>query len=352
LHLLKINNLYIHAILIRDEASVAGSEGRAARKLWMSAMNTHAQIKQAAKFSPAVSWFTIIYRCLRLHQWAKNGLIFVPLILGGKGGQSAAWLNALIGFLAIGFAASSTYIVNDLHDLTNDRKHRSKRTRPLANGDLSVQFGLLLAIAGLIVGFLLAAYASVGAVTMLALYVALSLSYSFYWKCVPILDAFVLASLFTCRLGMGVALTDVRLSLWLFIFSMFIFTSLCLAKRNTEVLASTESAGVTIPGRGYVRADAPLILALGMGTGMSAVVVMILYLIEDAYPRQFYANPDLLWALPAMVFLFLGRVWLLSERRQMHDDPVAFALTDRVSLLLGLLMSLALAASFIRLGPI
>lgn len=314
-------------------------------------MGAHAHIKQAA-ISRAVFWSAIIYRCLRLHQWAKNALIFVPLILGGKGGQSAAWLTALIGFLALGFTASSTYIINDLFDLPNDRKHRSKRTRPLANGDLSIQFGIFLAIACLIIGFVLAGCASLGAVAMLVLYVALSLSYSFYWKRIPILDAFVLASLFTCRLGMGVALTDVRLSLWLFIFSMFIFTSLCMAKRNTEVLASADNKGMMIPGRGYVSADAPLILALGMGTGISAVLVMILYLIEDAYPRQFYVNPAFLWALPAILFLFLGRVWLLSERRQMHDDPVAFALTDRVSLLLGLLMSLFLAASFIRFGPL
>jgi 4-hydroxybenzoate polyprenyltransferase len=300
----------------------------------------------------AVFWFTILHRSLRLHQWAKNGLIFVPLVLGGKGGQSAAWLNALIGFLALGFAASSTYIMNDLRDLPNDREHRSKRNRPLASGDLSIRFGIFLAIASLAIGFALAAYASLGAVAMLALYVALSLSYSFYWKRVPILDAFVLAILFTSRLGMGVALTDVRLSVWLFVFSMFIFTSLCMAKRNTEVLASTGNISITIPGRGYVSNDAPLILALGIGTGISAVLVMILYLIEDAYPRQFYANPAFLWALPAILFLFLGRVWLLSERRQMHDDPVAFALKDRISLLLGLLMSLALAASFIRFGPI
>src|ERR1700683_1950232 len=315
-------------------------------------MSTNTHIKPVAGFSRALFWSIILYRSLRLHQWAKNALIFVPLILGGKGAQSEAWLNALIGFLALGFTASSTYIINDLHDLPNDREHRSKRNRPLASGDLSIPFGALLCLAGLIIGFELAVFASLAAVLVLAVYVGLSLSYSFYLKRIPILDAFVLAILFTCRLGMGVALTDVRLSPWLFVFSMFIFTSLCMAKRNTEVLASTENRSETIPGRGYASSDAPLILALGMGTGISAVLVMILYLIEDAYPRQFYAHPALLWALPAILFLFIGRVWLLSERGQMHDDPVAFALKDRVSLLLGLLMSLALAASFIRFGSL
>jgi 4-hydroxybenzoate polyprenyltransferase len=315
-------------------------------------MDKHERNKQIPMSSRAVFWLTSLRRSLRLHQWAKNILIFVPLVLGGKGVDGDAWLNALVGFLALGFAASATYIINDLRDLQVDREHRSKRTRPLANGDLSIRSAIFLAIAGLVIGFALAAYAGLGAVAMLALYVALSLSYSFYWKRVPILDAFVLAILFTSRLGMGVALTDVRLSLWLFVFSMFIFMSLCMAKRNTEVLSSTGSRSITIPGRGYVSNDAPLILALGMGTGMAAVLVMILYLIEDAYPRQFYANPAFLWALPGILFLFLGRVWLLSERRQLHDDPVAFALKDRISLLLGFLISLALAASLVKFGPI
>jgi 4-hydroxybenzoate polyprenyltransferase len=315
-------------------------------------MDTHVHLKQAAKFSRVVFSSTIVYRSLRISHWAKNALVFVPLVLGGKGEQSAAWINALIAFLALGFAASATYVINDLHDLPNDRKHRSKRARPLASGELSVPLGVMLAIAGLITGFALAACVSLGAVAVLGFYVALSLSYSFYWKRVPILDAFVLAVLFTSRLGMGVALTDIRLSLWLFIFSMFIFMSLSMAKRNTEVLASRENISKTIPGRGYVSSDAPLILALGVGTGISAILVMILYLIEDAYPAQFYANPAVLWALPIILFLFIGRVWLLSERGQMHDDPVAFALKDRVSLLLGLLMSLALVASLIRIGPI
>jgi len=311
-------------------------------------MDTHERYNQIPVSLRAAAWLTILRRSLRLHQWAKNFLVFVPLVLGGKGGQSTAWLTALVGVLALGFVASATYIINDLLDLQHDRKHRSKRTRPLAKGDLSIRAGILLAIAGLVVGFALAAYVGRTAVAILALYAALSLSYSFYWKRIPILDAFVLATLFTSRLVMGIVITDVRLSVWLLIFSMFIFLSLSMAKRRTEVLSLAASGSVTIPGRGYVTSDAPLILAVGMGAAMSGILVMILYLIDDAYPRSFYTNPAFLWALPAILFLFLGRIWLLSERRQLHDDPVAFALKDRVSLLLGLLMSLALVAALMR----
>ena len=287
---------------------------------------------------------------MRLHQWAKNVLIFVPLILGGKSGSSAAWWMALIGFLAMGFAASAAYIANDIRDIPHDREHRSKRARPLASGQLSVTGGITLAVVCAAIGFALAAYAGPNAAIILALYIVMSLSYSFYCKLIPILDAFVLASLFTLRLVMGIALTDVRLSVWLLIFSMFTFLSLSLAKRHTEVLSVTDGGSVAIAGRGYVRSDAPLILAIGVSAAMASVMVMILYLIQDAYPRDFYAHPGCLWALPALLFLFLGRIWLLSERRELHDDPVAFAVKDRVSLLLGALTVLALAAALARFG--
>jgi 4-hydroxybenzoate polyprenyltransferase len=315
-------------------------------------MNSLKRTRYISTSSRAVFWLTTLRRSLRLHQWAKNILIFVPLVLGGKGRQGDAWLIALVGFLALGFTASATYIINDLRDLSNDRKHRSKRSRPLANGDLSIRAGVFLSIAGLVIGFALAAFAGGNAVTMLAVYLALSLSYSFYWKRIPILDTVVLASLLTSRLVIGIVLTDVRLSVWLLVFSMFIFVSLSMVKRNTELLSFTESGGMTIPGRGYVTNDAPLILAVGVGAAIGAVIIMIFYLIEDQYPRAFYANPAFLWALPVILFLFLGRIWLLSERRQLHDDPIAFALRDRVSLLLGLLMSLALAAAIVRFGSI
>ena len=307
---------------------------------------------KSAMSSRALFWLTSLRRCLRLHQWAKNILVFVPLVLGGKGGQGDAWLIALVGFLALGFVASATYIANDLRDLGSDREHISKRTRPLANGDISIPFGLFLAIASLVIGFSLAAYVGLKLVNMLALYIVLSLSYSFYWKRIPIIDAFVLANLFTLRLVIGIVIVDVTLSMWLLVFSTFTFFSLATAKRHTEVLSLAASGSLTIPGRGYVSNDAPIILALGMGAAMAAILVMIFYLIEDAYPRNFYNNPAFLWALPAFLFLFFGRVWLLSARQQLHDDPVAFVLKDRVSLLLGFLMVLALAAAVVRFGPI
>ncbi len=284
-------------------------------------------------------------RSLRLHQWAKNALLFVPLILGGKAGDGAAWLTAMLGFVALGLGASATYIVNDLWDLPGDRRHWSKRFRPLASGELSIREGLLLAGAGLAGGFAVAFSIGYAAVLMLALYTVVTLAYSFALKRVPILDVLTLASLFTLRLGFGIALLDVRISPWLLVFSMFAFGSLSMAKRHTEVLRLAERGMNSAWGRGYTAADAPLTLAMGLASMLGAVLIMVLYLIEDAFPRGYYANPAILWAAPPIFFLFLGRVWLVSQRGQLRDDPVAFALKDRISLALGASMGAAFLAA-------
>ncbi len=288
---------------------------------------------------------SILHRSLRLHQWAKNALLFVPLVLGGKTSDAGAWLTAMAGFVAIGLVASATYVINDFCDLSSDRNHWSKRYRPLASGELSIREALFLATCGLVAGFGIAASIGYGAALMLALYVTVTLSYSFAFKRVPILDVFILAALFTMRLGFGIVLGEVRISPWLLVFSMFVFVSLSTAKRHTELLRLVECGLKSISGRSYRVEDAPLTLGLGLASMLGAILIMILYLIEDAFPREYYSEPAFLWAVPAILFLFLGRIWLISQRGELRDDPVAFALQDKISLLLGTLMVVSFAAA-------
>lgn len=271
-------------------------------------------------------------RGLRLHQWAKNALIFVPLILGGKTTDPTAWIYALDAFLAFGLLASGTYLLNDLWDLHEDRQHWSKKHRPLASGELPIALSIgLMALCGL--GALgLAVAAGPGCVAMLGLYLVLSLSYSFRLKREPIVDVFLLASLFTMRLALGVVVTGVEFSAWLIVFSMFIFLSLSLAKRQTEITRMVAHGQDRAPGRGYRASDAPFVLATGVATMMATVLIMVIYLIEDAFPTGFYKHPDFLWGFAVIVFLWLARIWLLCHRGELHDDPVAFALKDRISL--------------------
>lgn len=292
--------------------------------------------------------FDILRRTLRLHQWAKNGLVFVPLVLGGKAASPDAWMAAVFGFLALGLVASASYIINDLWDLPEDRKHWSKRLRPLASGEISIRLAGRLSAGALATGLGLGLYLGPLALTVLLLYLAITLSYSFGLKRVPLLDVLLLALLFTMRLGFGIAITGVRVSPWLLVFSMFVFLSLSLAKRHTEVLRMAERGLTSLHGRGYLGSDGPITLGLGLASMQGAILIFVLYLIEDAFSRGFYATPEILWFAPAILFLFLGRIWLLGQRDLLKDDPVAFALKDRTSLGLGLLMGIVFLAAMIR----
>ncbi|MBX3524062.1 MAG: UbiA family prenyltransferase [Xanthobacteraceae bacterium] len=290
-----------------------------------------------------------IFRSLRVHQWIKNGLVFVPLVLGGLIGEYDAWSYASLGFLALSLAASASYILNDIRDIESDRRHWSKRDRPFASGALSIRTGYALAALLLIAAFGVAALIGPEEMVMLAIYVIAALSYTLYWKRIPVFDIFVLASLFTFRIALGILILDVRISPWLMIFSMFVFLSLSAAKRHTELLRNGIEEKQYLPGRGYLAGDAPLLLGLGLAAMLGAVLINIVYLLEDAFPRAVYGNPVWLWSVPPVIFLFLGRIWLLSQRGLLLDDPVAFALKDRVSLSLALVGALGFAAALIGL---
>ena len=276
--------------------------------------------------------FNTLRRGLRLHQWAKNALIFVPIILGGKALDVTAWTQGLMAFVALSLLASATYIFNDLLDLQEDRAHWSKKNRPIASGEFSIAFSVGLAALLGLTSITLAAILGWNTILALSLYLVISLGYSINLKREPIIDVFLLATLFTMRIAIGNIVTGIAFSPWLMVFSMSVFLSLSLAKRYTEITRMIEHGHEKTRGRGYIAGDAAFILSMGVASMIAAILIMIIYLIEDAFPKGFYANPDALWGVVAIIFLWLARVWLLCSRGELHDDPVAFALKDRLSL--------------------
>src|SRR5262249_34745453 len=202
----------------------------------------------------------------RLHQWVKNLVIFIPLILAGRFQSVEAWSACFAGFVAFGILASSTYVLNDLRDIRFDRLHWSKWTRPLANGDLPLAPALTAVGVGVLLSLGIAASVDLGAVLILLFYCTLTLAYSFSLKRVPVLDVFILAVLFTLRLVFGIYLAKVVASPWLLVFSMFIFLSLSLGKRYTEVGRAVTLGREVIHGRGYFTSDGPLLFGLGIST--------------------------------------------------------------------------------------
>lgn len=308
------------AVLVETGAGVA----RAAEKL----APVEARFDRPAKLR-------IWLKAVRPHQWAKNALVFLPLMLGGKMLDSAAWANAGLAFLALGILASSTYLLNDLWDIADDRRHWSKRDRPLASGRLAISEAIVAIPVALAVSLALASLLGPGVLVVLLAYLALTCAYSFAIKRKPILDAFTLAVLFTLRLVLGAVAVGVVASPWLLVFSMFLFASLSFAKRNTEVQRLMEKGGAgKVGGRGYFTTDAPFIMAMGVATGIGSVVILVLYLTQDALDADFYSDSIWLWAMPAVLFLWIGRIWMLCFRGDLNDDPVAFAMKDPKSLLL------------------
>ncbi|MEZ5763636.1 MAG: UbiA family prenyltransferase [Xanthobacteraceae bacterium] len=276
-------------------------------------------------------------KALRVHQWAKNVLVFVPLVLGGMYADPAAWAKASLAFLGLGLIASATYLINDVWDIEDDRRHWTKRNRALASGLMTVKQAAITAPVMLVTGFVAGAFAGLPAIAVLFAYLALTLAYSFAFKRKPVLDAFTLAVLFTLRLVLGIVAVGVAASPWLLVFSMFLFTSLSFAKRQTEILRLAGKSDIKtakLSGRGYFVSDAPFILGMGVSAGMASIVIMVLYLTQDAMRVRFYDDPVWLWGIPAFLFLWLSRIWMLCQRGELDDDPVVFAVRDPKSLIL------------------
>jgi 4-hydroxybenzoate polyprenyltransferase len=273
---------------------------------------------------------------LRLHQWAKNALVLLPILLSPEQGTVTTVSHAVLATLTFCLCASAGYVFNDLIDIEADRQHATKFARPFASGALPVilgppLFGLLLLLSfGLALALL-----PMGFVAMLALYFVGTLSYSLYWKRMMLLDVLVLAGLYTHRILAGGVATGIRVSAWLLGFSMFFFTSLAFAKRYVELKAMKDDA--MVKNRGYSRADLEVVTAMGTSSGYIAALVFVLY-VDSAAVRATYREPRLLWLVLPVLLYWLGRIWLLAGRGQMQEDPVKFALKDKKSLLCGVIV--------------
>jgi len=274
-----------------------------------------------------------LLKAARPHQWAKNLLIFLPVLLSHKP-RVALLLAALLAFSCYSLAASATYIVNDLLDIDADRRHPRKHLRPFAAGDLSPFAGLALVAAALLLAFAGARLLPLAFGFWLLFYVASTLAYSLYVKRLALLDVLVLAGLYTLRLLAGGAATQTPVSHWLSGFSIFLFLSLAMVKRFAELENLRASSAPVKNGRGYLVADIEQMRAFGTASAFAAVVVFANY-ISGRDVEALYRQPRLLWLIVPFMILWLCRVWLLASRGDLNEDPVIFALTDRMSLLIG-----------------
>ncbi|HEY8381987.1 MAG TPA: UbiA family prenyltransferase [Microvirga sp.] len=285
-------------------------------------------------------------KALRVSHWVKNALIFVAPILGFQMGSPLVAAEALLLFVLMGVVASATYLINDMMDLPADRQHPRKRFRPFASGAIPVRDGCIAAAALLTGAFAASLLLPAASTAALLTYLVVTLAYSFVLKRQPIVDVFVLAGLFTLRVWAGSTVMPVAPSPWLFSFSMMFFLGLAMVKRYAELDRVLNTGGTGVVSRGYTAKDLPLLLAAGIGASFAAIVIFTIYLINEHYPLGIYTNPALLWGMMPIILIWTLRVWHLTVHGKMDEDPVVFALKDRLSLALGALAGALLFAAW------
>ena len=272
-----------------------------------------------------------ILSMVRVHQWTKNLLLLVPLFLDQQLGHFLPLVLALLGFLAFSLLASATYIINDLLDLPADRLNTTKRHRPLASGAISIKKGILVCTVLFLAAGIIALFLPVSFAVLLGAYLVLTLLYSFIVKSAVILDVITIAVLHTVRIIGGTLVIGAAHSFWLLTFSLFIFTSFALAKRVSELTNLKRENRKEASGRGYTVADLPLLTSAGISAGYVSVLVIALYINSDKVLEN-YSRPEILWILCPGFLYWIGRLWLITSRGKMHEDPIVFVLKDKVSL--------------------
>jgi 4-hydroxybenzoate polyprenyltransferase len=292
------------------------------------------QIKIARTFEDRRPRYRAILKAVRPHQWAKNTLLFTPLLLA-HGLRLRPLAAVCLAFLCFSLCASATYIVNDLLDIEADRRHPKKRRRPFASGDLSAQTGVLIAVLLLAAAFAGAHFLPIAFLGWLILYSVTTFSYSFYLKRIVLVDVILLSGLYTLRLLAGGAAANVIISPWLGSFSVFLFLSLATVKRFSELQNTRARGHVPSSSRGYLLTDIEQLRSFGTASGYAAVVVFSLY-ISGRDVVAMYRHPERMWLIVPFIILWISRVWLIAGRGELDEDPVIFALTDKMSLLIGL----------------
>ncbi|MGD0446203.1 MAG: UbiA family prenyltransferase [Edaphobacter sp.] len=325
----------------------------------LSAALRRARVTPVRAFNERVSPLKAWLKAIRLHQWAKNVLIFIPLLL------AHAWAPGLIAaaavaFLSFGLCASATYIINDLLDLDADREHPRKHRRPFASGDLSVTSGIAVVVLFFAISLTLALLVphTVAALSpelfyllkphyfllWLGIYLVTTLAYSLRLKRSVLVDVIVLSGLYTIRIIAGSAASGIAVSTWLGSFSIFFFLSLAFVKRFAELENLRERGGVSASGRGYHTNDIEQLRSFGSASGYASVVVLTLY-ISNLDAVQLYHHTKRLWLLVPVLLLWISRLWLQASRGRLHEDPVVYAITDRRSLFLGFLVVLVVLSA-------
>lgn len=303
-------------------------------------VNTPSRIKK--KIIPISKVLTLIPRvnvlsikttlkAIRVHQWAKNSLLFLPILMAHQFSNINSLISTVWAFLSFSFCASSVYVLNDLLDLETDRKHPTKRTRPFASGDLSIAVGIMLLFGLLLVGIAISVIKlSTTFLIVLLFYMIVTTLYSLILKQILMVDVIILGGLYTLRIAAGSVASMVEVSSWLLVFSMFFFLSLAFMKRYADLILIKKNKDESIAGRGYSLEDLDLVQKSGITSGFVAILVLALY-VNSAHVMVLYKSPILIWLVLPVLLYWLMRMWAVTNRGEMDDDPIIYAVKDKMS---------------------
>ena len=290
------------------------------------------------------STFREYVKAIRAYQWVKNVLVFIPLITSHSFYSKSSVLEAISAFFAFSFTASAGYAINDLFDLNSDRSHPRKRFRSFASGRLSITSGILLTSLLFSAALVISSQLNLLFSIVLLGYFIVSFSYSLYLKRLVLYDVFILALLYSTRIIGGGEANHIPISFWLITFSTFLFLSLAFVKRFSELLKVNDTDGLKIRGREYNNGDLQLLQVMGIVSGFLSIVVFSLY-INSPEVLQLYSNPKILWSISFLLLFWISRVWLKANRGEMTDDPIIFAIKDRSSYIIFLIIGLVMLIS-------
>lgn len=286
-----------------------------------------------------------LVRALRPHQWVKNLLLFVPILLDHRLTQPEVVGRGVVAFAAFCLAASGAYVLNDLLDLEADRGHPIKRHRSFASGALAPGVGYV--VAPLLIGASLVVGAGLfapGFLALLLLYIGLTTAYSGYLKRIVVLDVLLLAGLYTLRVLAGITASGVRFSTWLLAFSTFLFLSLAFLKRHGELASLSDHPAPAVRRRGYLPQDMEWLRTMGAASAYLAVLVLALYLNSDEVVKL-YRKPAVLFLVCPLLLYWTSRMWLLAHRGRINEDPIVAAARDPSSYVVGVLVLVVLYAA-------
>lgn len=325
--------------------------------IWLDASKAHAVLKpsqtwhrnipvsqRGERFASIGGSWRSLFRAMRPHQWAKNALLFLPLLLSHTFIYPNKLVAGTLGFTAFCLTASAVYLINDIFDIHSDRHHPEKRHRPFASGAYSIPAGLLVSILLLLGGLGIGASISVAYAFCLLGYIVTTTLYTLLLKKLPVIDVVMIGFFYTYRIFIGAVATQTPVTDWLLAFATFFFVSLGIAKRYGELLLASKTPGMRLSGRGYHTEDLPVLLGFGLNSAFLSLVVLALY-VRSTEVTKLYVHPSWLWGVVILLMIWIMRLWLLAHRGIVKDDPLLFTLRDKKSLILFMLMVGVLVAA-------